>query len=396
MAFTFEQIRPTQALIHLDHLRHNLRLLREWAGEGQFFCPMVKANAYGHGDVEVAKALEAEGVTSMGVGLIEEGALLRGMGIGADLLYYGVLDASGARACLEYDLIPVLSSWESIRALQSVLPTGRRIRVHLKFDTGMHRLGFETSQKDVLVGFFRQNASFDLQGILTHLHSAEDASDPEGASFGQIREFQELCGIFSPWNPACHVLNSAGLLNLVALRAGGRDEVAGIRLRQGARPGLALYGVSPVRTLPSGASLRPVMSFRSKIVRVRKMAPGEGASYGHSWKAPGPAWIGVVPVGYADGYHRALSNRAEVLVEGRRVPVVGNVTMDYLIVDLTELVGAGEGGPFLWKDVTLFGYDSLGNTLSVNELAAAAGTIPWEILTSVGERVPRVLLNGKE
>lgn len=391
MAFSFEQHRPTQAVIHLDHLRHNLQLLESLTAEGQFFCPMVKANAYGHGDVEIALALEQAGVTAMGVGLIEEGVLLRSMGLKSQLLFFGTMDAKGARACIDAKLTPVLSSWDQVRALRALIPNGQTFGVHLKFDTGMHRLGFEPDQVEKLVEYFHENPELDLQGVMTHLHSGEDALDPQGESFKQLRAFESLAGEFDAWAPWRHTLNSAGLLNLARLRRSGRDEMAGVSLKQGVRPGLALYGLSPVEGLSELGEFKPVMSLRSKVIRVRRIKQCEGVAYGHRWKAPRDSVIGVVPVGYADGYHRALSGRAQVLCDGRRLPVVGNVTMDYFMIDMTDLVGDGTPEAFQWKEVTLFGYDSKGNLLSAIELAEWSQTISWEILTSVGERVPRVI-----
>ena len=391
MAFSLDQHRPTQAVIHLDHLRHNLKVLESLSPNGQFFCPMVKANAYGHGDVEVARVLEEAGVTTMGVGLIEEGVLLRGMGIQSQLLFFGTMDAAGAKACLESKLTIVLNSWDQLKILEAQVPSGEKVQVHIKFDTGMHRLGFEADQVKKLVEYFHDHPEFDVEGVLTHLHSGEDASDPQGQSFAQLREFDRLAAEFEAWAPWRHTVNSAGLLNLARLRKMGRDEIAGVSLKQGSRPGLALYGLSPLDGLEEIAELKPVMSLMSKIVRIKKIPKGEGVSYGHRWKAERDSWIGIVPVGYADGYHRLSSNRAEVLCDGKRVPVIGNVTMDYFMIDLTGLVGAGGAEAFLWKEVTLFGYDSKGQLLSPHDLAKWAQTIPWEILTSVGERVPRVL-----
>ena len=389
MSFSFADHRPTKAVINLNHLRENFLFLRSLAPQS-FFCPMIKANAYGHGDIEVALALEKAGATHLGVALIEEGQRLRGMGVKCDLLFFGLMERAGAQACLEAGLTPVLNNWEQIRILQSVA-SGQVMKVHLKFDTGMHRLGFEPEDALVLQDFLQNNPDFRLEGVMTHLHTGEDASSPDGASFQQMRDLQKAAAFFQEWQPQIHSLNSAGLLNFVEHRTRGSSELSGVSLSHGARPGLSLYGFSPLESGNFSDRLKPVMSVSSKIVSVKQVLAGQGVSYGHSWKAARSSWVGTIPAGYADGYHRVLSNQAQVLVEGHRVPVIGNVTMDYLMVDLTELVGAGGAEAFLWKDVTLFGYDSRGNLLSAKELAVAAKTITWEILTSVGERVPRIL-----
>lgn len=396
MIGSFEQFRPTQAVIRLDHLRKNFYSLQKMNGVGTFFCPMIKANAYGHGDLEVARVLESCHAQAMGVGLIEEGSWLRGQGIRSELLFFGLMDQAGAEACLEANLTPVLSSWIQAHALLSAMKARNtaKIRVHLKFDTGMSRLGFEAHESDRLVEFFQTQPQLILSGVMTHLHSGEDADDIHGQSFSQLRQFQNLAKKFSRWNPAWHALNSAGLLNFAKLKNSGQEELEGVSLKQGSRPGLALYGLSPLNDLQMkdmNLNLEPVMSLRSKIIRVKKIPTGQGVSYSHSWKASRESWVGVVPIGYADGFHRHLSNRGSVLCEGMRVPIVGNICMDYFMVDLTNLVGASGADALQSSEVTLFGSDAQGRTLSVQEVAKAADTIVWEILTSVGERVPRVL-----
>jgi alanine racemase len=368
---------------------------------------MVKANAYGHGDIEVALRLEQEGVQTMGVGLIEEGLLLRQMGVRAELIVFGIFEKTGAIEMLHHKLTPVISVWSQIQALEEALLTVRDcklpIDLHIKFDTGMHRLGFDWLEAKRLFEYFQQKKSiFKVKGILTHLHSGDDASSKTGHSYEQLRKFTEVEAIFSPMKPVSHTLNSAGLLNFIKLKGSAFPTLLpGISLNQGARPGLSLYGYSPLSENIKGVSLKPVMSLRSHIVRYHQISSGDGVSYSHTWHSRRKTIIGIVPIGYADGYHRALSNKAEVLFLGERAPVVGNVCMDYLSVDVTDaLLRAGvssineaENMP---AEVTLFGYDSNGNCLPATELAQKSMTIPWEILTSVGERVPRVYISNSD
>ncbi|MFN7453136.1 MAG: alanine racemase [Pseudobdellovibrionaceae bacterium] len=360
-------------MIHLDHLAHNAHLLRKLSGEKNFFCPMVKANGYGHGDVEVALRLEAEGIEHLGVGLIEEGILLRQAGVHCKILVYGTFEMDGADAVLKYQLTPVISLWEQIHALEKAVEAP--VDVHLKFDTGMNRLGFRLDQADLLLEYFSKSKVLRLKGLLTHLHTGEDAHDPQGSSQHQLKLFTEVEKKFSGFHPLVHALNSAALLGLSQQGP----------VKYGARPGLAIYGVSP---FAEDFQLKPVMSLRSQVVRYHKVKAGQSVSYSATWKAQRDSLIGVVPIGYADGYHRLLSNRAKVLVAGQKVPQVGNVCMDYLMVDLTDISHLHlDSGP---EEVTLFGHDGNGNSISARELAEKAQTIPWEILTSVGERVPRV------
>ncbi len=386
-----EQFRPTRAVIHLEHLAHNIRELRKAVGSQVFFCPMVKANGYGHGDIDIALRLDKEGVRHLGVGLIEEGKLLRENGIKADLLFFGTFDERGVKTLVENNLIPVLSTWDQIHALENFLSASNEpYPVHVKFDTGMHRLGFSLGDLQPLVAHFSnsrgKNTKLKLCGILTHLHSGEDAGDLRGQSFEQLRLFQIVEKVFAHFKPVSHTLNSAGLLNFLAHQT--KVLPHDISSTQGVRPGLAIYGLAP--QAPTKFQLKPVMSLRSETVKYHLVKKGEGVSYNQTWTAPQDSVIAVIPIGYADGYHRLLSNKAEVLFRGARVPLVGNVCMDYLMIDITKTLKNEIAQSLKPEAVTLFGQDSFGNEISALELAQKAQTISWEILTSVGERVPRV------
>ncbi len=387
MGYRLDQFRATKAVIHLENLAHNLKQLRSFLGPNDFFCPMVKANGYGHGDVEIALRLEAEGVQYLGVGLIEEGILLRQMGSKAQLLFFGIFDEKGAKALIQHQIIPVLSTWEQVFAIEAHAP--KDFLVHLKFDTGMHRLGFALSEISKLKDHFK-NSKLKLHGYMTHLHTGEDASDFNGQSFQQLTKFQEVEKAFSAPGVYSHTLNSAGFLNFLKLR--GQTLPSQISPQQGVRPGLALYGLSPILT--TDLNLKPAMSLRSETIKYHQISAGEGVSYNATWKAKRNSIIATIPIGYADGYHRALSNKAEVLYRGKRAPLVGNVCMDYIMIDVTDIVQGEAFESLKSESVTLFGFDEQGNELSAIELGKKAGTISWEILTSVGERVPRVV-DGK-
>jgi alanine racemase len=394
MAHRLEIFRHTSAVIHLDHLEQNYRSLKAIVGDEVFFCPMVKANAYGHGDIEIALKLESLGVKTLGVGLIEEGLLLRQMGVKCELLVFGIFDAKAVREVVNWNMTPVLSVWQQIEALESsqFIKSNRKIPIHLKFDTGMHRLGFSVGDAARLLEKLENHPRLELKGICTHLHSGDDAIDLQGDSIAQLIRFQEVEAIFAHLNLQSHTLNSAGTINFHLLRQKKQPLPYGIPLNQGIRPGLLIYGVNPLDSgLLSEFTLKPVMSLRSHIVRYHRLQAGEAVSYGATWKASKNSVVGVIPIGYADGYHRTLSNRAEVLVKGRRVPQVGNVCMDYIMVDVTGIMTDVEIDNNLEVEATLFGYDSEGHLLNACELAERAQTIPWEILTSVGERVPRVI-----
>lgn len=377
-----KQYRNTQAVIHLDNLRHNVRWLRQSLG-AVFFCPMVKANGYGHGDAEISRCLQAEGVSHFGVGLVEEAWLLRKAGITKEILVFGIFEKNAIEEVVQNHLTPVVGSWDELKMLGDSLPQGHK--VHLKFDTGMHRLGLPIGEVRKVREFVDQK-KITVGGILTHLHSAEDAGSFEGQSFQQLKKFQEAELAFQDLNPASHTLNSAGALHFI--RHQGQALPHGISNRQGVRPGLAVYGVSP---LAEAHPLKPAMSIRSQVVRYHLVKSGDSVSYGHTWKCQRDSVVAVVPIGYADGYHRKLSNSGVALFRGRNVFVVGNVCMDYIMLDITDTLKGETVDSLKPEDVTLFGIDQQGRHLSVVDLAQRAGTISWELLTSVGERVPRVV-----
>jgi alanine racemase len=395
MATRNDIYRHTSAVIHLDHLAHNFHSLRKFHGEQNFFCPMVKANGYGHGDVEVSRCLEREGAKQLGVGLVEEGLLLRQMGVKCELLVFGIFDRRAAAEILRWRLTPVISVWSQIEALESLPLTGsERIPVHVKFDTGMHRLGFSIEDSKKVFERLLKHPKIEVKGICTHFFKGEDAHDLNGQSIQQLQKFSNIEQLFSPMQVISHTLNSAGIVNLHRLKEEKATLPQGIRSEQGARPGLLIYGLSAMDETPAELSLKPVMSLRSHIVRYHRLHKGETVSYGATWAAPQDSIVGVIPIGYADGYHRWLSNKASVLIKGQRAQLVGTVCMDYIMVDVTGIVSEQDVSSNREVEATLFGYDSSGNLLKASELAAKAHTIPWEILTSVGERVPRVFVGA--
>lgn len=378
--------RGTRAVIDLESLAHNIQQLRGALQKPeQFFCPMVKANAYGHGDIFISQKIEELGVKYLGVGLIEEGILLREAGIKAHILFFGINDHSGVGAIILHKLIPVISDWEQLKSFESLAP--QNYPVHLKFDTGMHRLGFAITELTKLKAHFSGSSKLKLSGILTHLHTGEDAHSFTGTSFEQLKLFKKVEDNFQSFNPISHAMNSAGFLNFVKHKVDSLP--AEVSKLQGVRPGLAIYGISPVKDSP--LNLKPVMSLRSDIIKYHYVRKGEGVSYNQTWKAAKDSVIGVVPIGYADGYHRGLSNKAELIFRNQKVPLVGNVCMDYLMIDITGALGNDSIENLSHEEVTLFGASPSGLEIPAAELAQKSQTIVWEILTSVGVRVPREL-----
>jgi len=352
---------------------------------------MVKANAYGHGDVIISKALESFGAKSLGVGLIEEGVLLREANLKTDIYFYGTFNLSDVEAIIEYRLTPVLSLWSQIEYLESFLGSQASftapLKVHIKFDTGMHRLGFCPEDVDKLNDYFEKSKLLILDGLLTHLHSAEDLHLSEGSSENQIQLFETICNQFSNKNLKIHSLNSQGIFHsyIYPQRQFLRSY------KQGARPGLLLYGS---KTINQKEEFKQVMSLKTKIVRYVKVPKDEGVSYSWTWRSKRESVIGILPMGYADGYRRLLSNKAQALVCGQRVSVVGNVCMDYFMIDVTDLIQNGNIKMHQPVDVTIMGYDGLGNFISAEDLAQNAKTISYEIFTSISERVFREVVTS--
>lgn len=360
--------RATQLRIDTQALKHNLLLLKKW-NRGEFFCPMVKANAYGHGEVIVARVAESVGVSALGVALVEEGVRLREAGVMAPILTFSPLNDESAAAAREHCLTPVITRFEDIEALGKV---GKPVGAHLKFNTGMQRLGFDASDLARLKMELQSRPWLKIEGVCTHLTHGEEASEAGGRSQTQLKRFIEMCKDFPG---ARHAHKSASLASLMENH---NDAI-------GARPGIGIYGLPHDGRL-IGAGLKPVLTWKTQLATVHTVEKGENASYSARWTASRRSVVGILPLGYGDGYMRALSNKGVVLFRGVRVPVVGSVCMDYTLVDLTDAVS---GGPAqAGEDVVLIG-DQKGVRIDVAELAELAGTISYEVVTAISARVAR-------
>ncbi len=365
-------IRPTSASVDLDALRHNLRVARARVGPGVRVLAAVKGDAYGHGAVACARALEAGGVDAFGVALVEEGAQLRDAGIVAPVLCLGGVGRDGAPEAVARDLVPVLyDEGDAERLDAAAMASGRPVGVHLKVDTGMGRLGVPMPHwghfLDRLAGF----SWLRVDGLLTHF--AESESPDPTFTLEQGRRFREALRQARErgFHPSLlHTCNSGGLLTRPDLHF---DMV---------RPGILLYGVLPGPGL--SADLRPVMRVTTRVLFVKDLPTGASVSYGRRFMTRRPSRIATLPMGYADGYPRVLGNRAEVLVQGRRCPLVGTVCMDLCMVDVTDVPEVVESG----DEVVLLGAAGT-ERITAEELAGHAGTIPYEVLCGFSERVPR-------
>lgn len=371
-------MRPTRVEISKTAFHTNFKALRRIMPEDADILAIVKANAYGHGAVPVSTWLSELGVKRFGVATVTEAIELRQAGIrGQIFLLQGAFGEY--RYCLEKKLTPVLSDLESLKEWADFLRSQQATAAcHLKIDSGMGRLGFR--ERDALLEFLRAAPQVCVEGVMTHLAVADEEDDNSKAytqsqldHFLQgVHEIKSVC----PTLRDIHVANSALLLR--------REIPEGCRTLL--RPGLSLYGVAPapwlVRTLPQ--PLVPVLSWKTAIHSIKSLPTGYPVSYGRSFVAARPSRIAVLPVGYADGYPRSLSNKAQVLVHGRRSPVVGRVCMDLTMIDVTDIPDANRG-----DEVVLLGEQG-DETLSVSQLAEWAGTIPYEIFCGIGPRVERV------
>jgi len=366
--------RPTVAEIDLGALRSNYHALKAAASHGELMV-VVKADAYGHGAVIVARTLAAEGCRQFGVATIDEARELREAGLNARIFLQAGFFASQAREIIDLDLTPFVFHPSLIAPLERAATTAGRTRfpIHVKVDTGASRLGVMPSELGALIDELRAAPALELEGLCTLLANASDPASKVTDS--QLAVFRAaLSGLsgagFAP--KIAHVANSAALV----LRHDSHFDLA--------RPGLAIYGLPPVAAVRDKIDLRPVMTFKTRLMQLKPISAGTGVGYGHTFVAERPSTIGVLPVGYADGYKRGLQHGGEVLVRGHRAPVVGAVSMDLTTIDVTDVPGVAVG-----DDVILWG--GAGEAMiSVNDVARLVQTISYEMLCTVGKRVPRV------
>jgi alanine racemase len=333
---------------------------------------VVKANAYGHGAARVALGLESAGARMLACADIEEGVTLREAGVRVPILVFGALGVSQLDGIFAHDLTPTISTPSAASALAAAAARrGVRLSCQLKIDTGMHRLGFRFDNLATTIPAIASSPHVSVDAVYTHFATADLPEHPlfglQRQRFEDVRDTLARLGVVPP---AWHAANSAALL---------RDERVWF---DAVRPGLLLYGVVPP-PISTTLDLRPVMTLRSRIVAVKGIRPGEGVSYGMRFTADRATTIAIVPAGYADGLDTRLAGRGHVIVRGRRAPIVGAVCMDMMAIDVTGSdVSPGD-------DVVIIGRQGT-ECIDVREMAAAIGTIPWELLCRLGTRIERV------
>jgi alanine racemase len=382
-------IRCTSAHVNLDATRANYRWLEQYlqneaalnerAGKGTTRAPgiiaVVKANAYGHGAVRVARALEEAGATWLAVADIEEGLELRESGTRARILVFGALSVSDLDGVFTHDLTPTVASPAAGRALQhAARARGTRVKYHLKIDTGMHRLGFRHENLAWTLPELLSNPNLELEGVYTHFATADE---PEHPLFEQQRiNFDKACATLEALGATPRYRNAA---NSAATLRDSRVWFDFVR------PGLLLHGVVPP-PLQTTIPLQPVMSLTSRVVAVKGVRAGESVGYGSRFTAARPTTLAVIPAGYADGLDRRLGDRGYVLIGGQRAKIVGAVSMDMLTADITDIGDVNPG-----DEVVFLGSQgpAATQTLDAREMASAISTIPYEVLCRLGSRVVR-------
>ncbi|HXG50586.1 MAG TPA: alanine racemase [candidate division Zixibacteria bacterium] len=366
--------RPTVCFIDLDALRWNFRRVRAMVAPGIRILPMVKANAYGHGAVTVARTLEAQGADALGVATLEEALELREAGIRSPILVLAGTYPAQAGDLLAHGLTPVVYNADGLRDLErAVAGLGATLGVHVKVDTGMGRIGFLPSEIDSWLPELNKLKALKIEGLLSHFSRAEsvegDYTLRQLEAFRNVAHRLRAAGIAPP---LIHIANSAATITLPEAHF---DMV---------RPGLILYGVYPAASMANRIAVKPVLSWKTRILQLKKVPAGSSISYGQTFVTRRESLIATLPIGYADGYPRLLSNRGAVLVKGKRAPVVGRVCMDLTMIEVTDIPEVQPG-----DEVVLLGRQGEAE-ITADEIAAWSDTISYEILTSIGARVPRI------
>lgn len=363
---------PTVADIDIAAFTHNISTVRARLAASCELVAVVKANAYGHGASVLAAAALQAGATWLAVARCEEGVQLRLQGIDAPILLLGPIWPDEVDALLGYRLTPVLGSMDDARLVQHrAQQYGQPVRVHVNVDTGMCRLGLQPRQIPALVEQMQAMTHLEWEGVMTHMATADHADD--GMLQAQWQGFRGVVqtlrdrGVTPPY---IHAANSATLFRFPQTHG------------QLVRAGIALYGAHPFEA-PAAEVLQPVLSWKTRLARLERVEAGCGVSYGHTFVASRPSRIGTLPVGYADGLCRRLSNVGEVLVRGWRAPLVGQITMDMCMIDVTDIPQAQMG-----DEVVLIGAQGE-DCMTVETMASHCGQIPYEVFCAISARVPR-------
>lgn len=371
--------RTTRAEVDLLAFRQNFQSLRSCLDQQTKVMAVIKADGYGHGAVPCAKIAVECGADYLGAGVIEEGIELRENGLNTPTLVLGSIFPDEAEDLVQHDLTTVVCTLPLAQALSKAAgKQNKTVSVHIKVDTGMNRLGVTPENLAALLDSIRSLPNLKIEGVSTHFSSADD-EDPS-FTLVQLEKFRSVLPMLEKENiPILHCANTSALFKFPESHFNM------------VRPGLILYGALPSPSLRSFVNceekpFQPVMQWKSQVILVKAIAKGQPISYSGSYTTQRESLVATLPIGYADGLHRTLSNNMEVLIRGKRAPQIGNICMDMTLIDVTEIQDVRAG-----DEVVLFG-EQEGNVISVEEMAEKGKTIPYEILCNVGKRVPRFYL----
>jgi alanine racemase len=365
--------RPTVAEIDLGSLEFNYRQLQKRIPEGVKLLAVVKADAYGHGAIPISLKLEKLGVAYLGVAISDEGVELRKGGVKAPILILGGIYKEGVDQVLQFDLTPVVFQKETLRLLTKAAERWqKKVRVHLKVDTGMGRLGVPLNLWPTFLKELKRFPEIEIEGILSHFSMTDEE---ESFTTHQWREFQEAVALAKEMGISYKYFHIANSGTLIAFPSYLGNLV---------RPGIMLYGAYPSLTFQDLIQLKPVMTLKTRIHFLKSVAPGTRISYGGAFITKRESLIATLPIGYADGYSRHLSNQGEVLIRGKRASVIGRVCMDFIMVDVTEIPNV-----FLGDEVILMGKQGK-EQITTEEIAKKIDSISYEVLCLIGKRVPRI------
>ncbi len=378
--------RPTVAEISLDALESNIAAFRKHLPHGTLLLASVKANAYGHGAVEVARSAEQAGIDYLGVAFLDEALQLREAGIGAPILVLGFTPPEGLPIARDQGITLTMYRDDILDAAAALPPSERRLKAHVKIDSGMGRLGVlpgEHAERFIRRAF--EIPGLEIEGMFTHFARADETDKQytfmQAERFAGVVKFAERSGFHIP---IVHSGNSATGIDLP-------EHVGGML-----RLGISMYGCYPSSEVNGESiALEPVLTLKTKIVHVKRLSSGEGISYGTRYFTKREETIGTIPIGYADGFSRMMTGKAEALVRGRRVPVLGTICMDQCMIRLDDAARAGEADVQLDEEAVLIGRQG-DATITIEEVADQLGTIPYEVACMIAARVPRVYKRGGE
>jgi len=371
---TRARYRPTWAEVDLKAIEYNYRQVAKLVGKNVNIMVVVKANAYGHGTVEVSQVLESLGVSYLGVATTDEAVRLRDHGIKTPILVLGSVLPDEVSVAVEKDITLTLASPDLLEAIDRESEAGKkRAKVHISIDTGMGRIGiWHEEALNFIKNVWNEYKNIIVEGIYTHFSSA--GRDDFFTNY-QIESFEKLLQRLEDFDVRIPLRHSANSIATVDIKRSHLNLV---------RPGLIIYGMYPKYNFPKLIKLKPALSLKTKIVYIKDTPPGRSISYGRTYITQKPTRIATLPIGYADGYARNLSNKAEVLVRGRRAPVVGRVTMDQMMIDVGNIRGARVG-----DEVVLIGKQGR-EEIRAEKLARLAETIAYEFVCGISNRVPRI------